>query len=163
MTTKKAPARDDPDTPPTAAEVAAASLLRRSLDDPRVADDLGDFARAVSLAREPRPIDPKVHAALVAKAVRAPPARGRVLFVAFGVASALAVAAAIPLFFRGDDAAPQASGAAATAPLWAPRSSQPLFSEPFARQGGHVERIDRIARARSSDLRENLFALRGAR
>ena len=43
------------------------------------------------------------------------------------------------------------------------RSTQSLFEEPFAPRGGASARIDRIAMARSSDLRENRFARWGVR
>jgi hypothetical protein len=43
------------------------------------------------------------------------------------------------------------------------RSTQTLFDAPFPRRGGESARIDRIARARGSDLRENRFARWGVR
>jgi len=43
------------------------------------------------------------------------------------------------------------------------RSTQALFTDPFAPTGGESARIDRIAMARGADLRDNQFAKWGAR
>ena len=43
------------------------------------------------------------------------------------------------------------------------RSTQALFPERFAATGGETARIDRIAMARATDLRDNEFAKWGVR
>lgn len=81
-------------------------------------------------------------------------------------ALAAAAAAVLVLSTSGKRSAPSlasqspAPGAAVAvaAPALAPsRSTQELFDEPFARSGGSSARIDRIAQARSRDLRQNRF------
>jgi hypothetical protein len=77
--------------------------------------------------------------------------------VSFGVAGALALAAGVALFV-GRTLAP----AAPPVELAHLRSTQPLFDHPF-RSGEGSARVDRIAMARSSDLRDNRFARWGVR
>lgn len=122
--------------------------------------------RALSLAYEPRPIDPKEHDVLVERALaKAPRARrGVVVRVTFGVAAVLAVAAAILLFVGRPR--PRDGGHLALT-----RSTQPLFTERFAPPEGRAARgsgeesarVNRIAMARASDWRENRFAMWGVR
>jgi hypothetical protein len=162
----------DPDAPASAEEIAAAEALRDALADPRIDHEGAALARAAALAHAPRAIDPAEHRILVEKAILAAPAKkeragGRVIRVAFGAAAAaLSLAAAIALVVgtmnRADEVAMAPAIAPAT-PLAPSRSTQPLFQEPFARSGGASARIDRIARARQGDLRDNRFAMRGVR
>ncbi|MCU0681045.1 MAG: hypothetical protein MUF34_02070 [Polyangiaceae bacterium] len=83
-------------------------------------------------------------------------------------ALAAAAAAVLVLSTAGKRSAPSlasqspAPGAAVAVAVVAPelapsRSTQELFDEPFARSGGSSARIDRIAQARSRDLRQNRF------
>jgi hypothetical protein len=105
-----------------------------------------------------------VERAVAWQARPAPRRGGQLIRVTFGVAAALSVAAAIVLVIqRPERAAMDEASVAEVAPLAPVRSTQPLFHEPFARAGGASDRIDRIAMARSSDLRDNRFALWGVR
>src|SRR5438445_4008073 len=160
----------DPDAPASAEEIAEAEALRDALADPRIDHEGAALARAAALAHTPRAIDPAEHRAIVERAIAAASAKktrtgGRVIRVAFGAAAALSLAAAIALVVGSmhprDDAATTA--ATTVTPLAPSRSTQPLFHEPFARSGGASARIDRIARARQADLRDNRFAMRGVR
>lgn len=161
---------DDPDAPISEEEKAAAEELRLALEDPARANEDAELLRAASLAHEPRPIGEAEHRAIVARALRARPARRRAMLAwgAGAAAGALALAAAVallvgPLGGAAGPAAPAAMQASARVPLVQVRSTQPLFSEPFARAGGTSARVDRIALAREADLRDNQFALWGVK
>jgi hypothetical protein len=150
----------DPDAPPSEEELAESARLREALADPSKASEDAELLRALASAHAPREIDPLVHRAIVEKAVSAArPRRGVVIRVAFGVAAVVAAAALILLFIR---TLPRPSDGT-TAQVSMSRSTQPLFTEPFAPQGGESARIDRIAMAREADLRENRFARWGVR
>ena len=87
--------------------------------------------------------------------------RGNVIFVSFGVMTALAAAAAVLLvvFFPSQDHEPTAAAPAALAtssPLTQSRSSEALFDAKFERDGT-TERVDRIASVRARELRQNRF------
>ena len=165
----------DPGAPPTAEEIAAAEALRLALDEPRQANASADFARAVSLAHAPRSIPAEEHRAIVEQAIeRAESRRGARVDRSFArrmagpavVAGGLALAAAIALAIGTtpfDRASAPRSSVSSTEPLVPVRSTQPLFREPFARAGGESARIDRIASARSADLRDNRFAAWGVK
>ena len=169
MDTKKPrTADDDPDAPATAEERAASERLRDALGDTGIPSDEADLARALSLGFEPREIAPDEHRAIVLRAMGtlgARPKRGKVIRVAFGLGAAGALAAGI--LFSLLDTFPATrtdpAGRAATRALVATRSTQPLFDATFAPRGGESSRIDRIAMARSADLRENRFAQWGVR
>ena len=163
-----------PDAPPTEDELREARALARALDgsasiddDERVepSDDAA-FLHAIALAHDPSraaSLSPDLNARLVARALSkgaAPKSRpGRVIRVVFGGGMmAMAAAAALVLGFgsRGPAPAPEATKLAQS------RSTQDLFREPFRADQGSA-RIDRIAMARSSDLRENRFERWGVR
>jgi hypothetical protein len=151
----------DPDAPPSEEELAESARLREALADPAKASEDAELLRALASAHAPREIDPLVHRAIVERAItgRGKPRRGVVVRVAFGVAAVFAAAALVLLFVR--TRLPRPSDA--TAQVSISRSTQPLFAEPFAPQGGESARIDRIAMARAADLRENRFARWGVR
>jgi hypothetical protein len=137
-----------------------AEELRNALADSSVSHEGASLARAIVLAHAPRPLDEEENRALVEAALRVPtvvvkrtrPAR------VFGWVSAgmgtLALAAAVLLMLRTE---PERV-ATRVVPLREARSTQALFREPFAERGGESRRIDRIASARASDLRDNRFA-----
>jgi hypothetical protein len=183
-----APPELDPDAPPSEEEIAHSDALRRALEDPSLPNEAAELARAVSLANRPRPIEAKVHQAILegalsgAKRVGPPgPAPhkqggGTLTRVLFGVPTALAVAASVALIASslGKQEAPVASVAAApTTTPYRARSTQPLFDEPFEarqakpstpyRSSSGSARVDRIAMARAGDFRENEFSRWGAR
>jgi hypothetical protein len=160
----------DPDSPPSAEEVADAEALRDALES-SAANDAADFARAVSLAHAPRPIDGSEHAALVERAIargearrNAPRRMGGRARSALAIAGGLALAAAITLVAtRVELSGATAKVTPSIEPLIPVRSTQALFREPFARAGGESGRIDRIAWARAGDLRDNRFSEWGVR
>ncbi|WP_394849071.1 hypothetical protein LZC95_16670 [Pendulispora brunnea] len=165
MTTPRKPPimDDDPDALPTEEELRAAEALRAALDDPALAHDDAAFARSLALAHAPRELAPDEHRAILEQALAPAPAvpaatkrrGGIVVRVAFGAAAtAISMAAAFALLVR----APQEPLG-----LTRPHSTQSLFHEPFSTQGGTSARIDRIATARASDLRDNQFARWGVR
>jgi hypothetical protein len=97
------------------------------------------------------------------------PGKGNVIFVAFGVATALCAAAALLLVvaFPSKDSAPTAANPAAYSPGGVPghsrlepltqsRSSEALFDAKFERDHT-TERVDRIASVRARELRANRF------
>lgn len=150
----------DLDAPPTEDELREADALARALEGASACDD-ATFLRAVRLAHAPEqyPLSDEENARIAASALgKASSARsGRVIRVAFGAASfALAAAAAVVLVLGGDRASQVPPRLAQS------RSTQELFREPFT-QGQASARIDRIALARSSELRENRFARWGVR
>lgn len=150
---------------------AAADDLARVLDGGAATSAEGELVVALRAAWSPSPIDEAEHAALVARAVGpvvattttpaattpAVPSRSNVVRIAFGAGvSVLALAASVLLFVNVNERE------APAAPLARARSTQPLFAEPF-RPGEASARIDRIALARASDLRDNRFARWGVK
>jgi hypothetical protein len=155
---------DDPDAPASEEELREAEALRAALDDRATSHQGAEYLRSMKLAHDPPPIGAIEHRAMVEGALRAR-SKSKVVRIAFGGGGALALAAGIALaatrFLASESGEPPAP-AAAMAPLAAARSTQPLFPEPFAR-GEKSARIDRIAMARSADLRDNRFARWGVR
>jgi hypothetical protein len=155
---------DDPDAPPSEEEVAQADELRADLEDPRRESELAELARTVSAAWEPRDLSEEEHRALVEQAVSRPRARARgarVIRISFGAAAMVALAASVLLVLRGGQPGPH--DGPVPLPLAISRSTQELFDEQFAPTGGETGRIDRIAMARATDLRDNEFARWGVR
>lgn len=131
-------------------------------DDPIEA--LVEVAAALRSAHEPRPLDEVAAARALARASigrRATSSRWAGARLGWGLALVAAAAAAIVILPRtglvGDGDA--------TASLVPARSTQSLFdpAEPFPREGGTSDRIDRIAASRRADLRQNRFARWGIR
>jgi hypothetical protein len=157
---------DETRSPPTAEEIAEAEALRAALADPSHAHAAADFARSVALAHAPPELSRQAHRAILERSivrgeVRRERQKARATRSLFVIAGGLAMAAAIAIVVtRTMDASPPE---AAMEPLVPARSTQALFHEPFARQGGESARIDRIASARASDLRDNRFAAWGVR
>jgi len=157
----------DPLAKPTRAEEAPAAELRDALDRPRPARDavegheLVELARTLQAAWKPAVLPPLHNEALIAKAL-ARGKRRRTGEIAGVVAGVLALAAVIALSLgRG----PDRPVGVAQASLIQARSTMDLFdvSQPFPRQGGESSRIDRIASARSADLRANRYTSWGVR
>jgi len=147
----------DPFAPPSAEEARESERLRRALE---TGDDRHEdvrLLRALSAANEPGRL---AAAAGTARAELArSPRRGtsNVVFVSFGAAVLAAAAAFVVFLGNAERAAPSAARQ-----LAASRSTAELFEREFE-QGGATERIDRIASARAHDLRENRYAMWGAR
>jgi hypothetical protein len=150
----------DPDAPPSDAERAEAESLRDALD--RGDEHPGaEIARVLSAAWSPRDIAPAEHRAIVERVLSRRASRARVIRVSFGVSAAVALAASVLLFVYAGRHSPGRPSTPASVAV--SRSTQPLFPERFAALGGESARIDRIAMARSADLRDNEFAKWGVR
>jgi hypothetical protein len=154
-----------PAAPATPQEKREAERLREALAGRGEHPD-AHLARALRAAWEPSELDAELGEKLVRRALerrRAP--SGRVIYVAFGAAATLAVAAAVALVLSpellGGGGTVAEAPAAISAPLARSRTTQALFDAPFARHGGASERIDRIAESRARDYRSNLYARLG--
>jgi len=145
-----------PTPDPTPEEVREAQALREALEG-RAEHELAELASCLKFAHDPPQIDRTLNEALVRGAIaRAHRSRSRVIYVSFGAATALALAATVALVVtRG--------GVPREPEMALSRSTQSLFDAPFPRQGGTSARVDRIADARSRDYRANLFARMGVR
>ncbi len=150
------------------------------LASPGARDELAELAVALRAAWRPAPLAELRNRALVEGALRASPAHRarRIAPVTMAALSTLAAAAAAAaLIFGqireerasvarapGDDGAPSAAAAPLPSLIEA-RSTTALLDPvaPFPREGGQTERIDRIAAARASDLRQNRYAAWGVR
>lgn len=169
------------DAPPSDAERAAAEQLALALDghptpvrseapSPEVA-----LARSLRAAVRPVSIDELASERLVRGALAGPrvdPSRGVGRWRSAAAAGALALAASIAGLMLGErvDRSPQVAAPAARsegsarAELAAPRSASALFAAAdFPAAGGERARADRIAAARTVDLRNNRFAAWGVR
>lgn len=165
------------DAPSSAAEIAAAEALRIALDVPAQVNAASSTEAVLSVALKnafaPGELDADTHRAIVDEALARMPAaaksgevvelasrrRGNVVRVTFGVVTgALALAASIVLVLTWQGSHGPNGGVA----LAKVRTTQPLFNEPF-KTGETSARIDRIASARASDLRDNRFAKWGVR
>lgn len=159
------------DAVPTADELASADALRLALEDASKVTG-GDALLAISLkaAFAPGEISDADHRSIVDAALARMPKsgtvvdlaarrRGNVVRVTFGVVTgAIALAASIVLVLTWQGSHGDPNGVA----LAKVRTTQPLFTEPF-KTGETSARIDRIASARASDLRDNRFAKWGVR
>ncbi|WP_437977770.1 hypothetical protein WMF11_13470 [Sorangium sp. So ce295] len=150
-----------------------------ALGSPDARDELAELAVALRAAWRPAALPELPGRALIDRAFRASPARGprRIAPVTMAALSTLAAAAAAVALIVGQISEERASvarapGAAAPAAALAERplliearSTAALFdpAAPFPREGGQTERIDRIAAARASDLRQNRYAAWGVR
>ena len=133
-------------------ELALATALREALgEDPVVT--------ALAAAWRPAELADADHEAILARVVTTARAPGNVL--AFRVRRA-ALATTTVLAFAASVVVWSGNTRSADVPLAHARSTQALFDEPF-RQGETSARIDRIAMARASDLRDNQFAKWGAK
>jgi len=156
---------DDPDAPPSEQERAHAEELRAALEDPGRASTDAELARALSSAWDPRDLSHEQHATLVQRALtlRVQARRGaRVVRIGFGAGALVALAASVLLVLWTPDRN-RASSGLAHLPLAVSRSTQELFDQQFAVSGGERARVDRIAMARATDLRDNEFTKWGVR
>jgi hypothetical protein len=157
----------DPDAAATEDELARAEALRDALDDASQSSEDAELLRALALAESPRPLAEAAQDALVANALKGMDARqaraksdqrGVVVRVTFGAAALVAAAAAVVLVVGRSGSL----DGGATPELAHVRSTQALFDQPFER-GQASARADRIAVARTADLRQNRFARWGVK
>jgi hypothetical protein len=160
---------DDPDAPASPEELEQADRLRAALADASQPNESAELARALSAAYSPRDLSAQEHGALVDRALSTakarPTGRARVTRISFGTGAMLALAASVMLALWGD---PRGDRRGPAAEMFAPalavsRSTQDLFDAQFAPTGGETGRVDRIAMARATDLRDNEFARWGVR
>ncbi|MFT3771224.1 MAG: hypothetical protein QM820_37895 [Minicystis sp.] len=162
----------------TQAEREAADRLRAELAGEAAVEEAAILDQ-LRVAAKPRALDPAKNEALIEAALarmdarttrpneKRPARRGVVRRIApvtmAALAGVTALAAGFALFFGQMKS--DAPGAAASAALIRARSTQDLFdaATPFPRSGEESARIDRIAAARTSDLRANRFAAWGVR
>ncbi len=175
-------ALEDPLAPPSEAELVESARLRDALAGHGAHDDLAALG-ALRTAYQAGDRDaPDLESALERALPAAPSRRSNVIYAVFGAGSAmLAAAAALVLVLGGTSSkeapvaasAPLASGAAQSVAMAEadnpgdfarPRSTASLFTtgEPF-RTADTTARMDRIASARSRDLRDNRYAAWGVR
>lgn len=172
-------ALEDPLRPASEAERAESERFRRALEGQGEHPDL-DLVRGLVEAHRSGSAAPSSSAAISERALeqalgrasspRNPSSkpsaaskrtRGNVVFVSFGVMTAVAAAAAVFLvvFFPSQDRARTAAApafVAAPASLTQSRSSEALFDAKFERDHT-TERVDRIASVRARELRQNRF------
>jgi hypothetical protein len=160
-----AAALEDPLAAPTEEEVAESERLRAALDGQGQHPAL-DLVHALRAAGAPRPVSSATSNRLVRSALgdEEPSKRSNVVFVAFGAAGTALAALAASWFLLVRPALD--GGAAATiaehADLAVSRSTAAMFTTKFD-TATTTERVDRIARARSRELRSNRYALWGVR
>jgi len=152
----------------TAAERDAAERLRAELDG-EAPLRAGALLHALKVAAAPAPISTERNEALIEAALARQPLRRRAASVRrlapvtmAALAGITALAAGVALFVGPPG--PGARSASAGALIRA-RSTEALFdaSTPFPRSGEESARVDRIASARASDLRNNRYASWGVR
>lgn len=158
------PPIDDPDAPPTDDERASAEELRGALEDPSRARAEASLARSLRAAWSPADLPADVHRRILATALASvDPAAGRrarVVRVTFAASLALALAAGVMAVLRTPWGG---SAPSPPSPVAVSRSTQALFADRFPSFGGETARIDRIALARTADLRDNQFTRWGVR
>jgi len=156
-------ALEDPFAQPTEAELVESERLRRALDGQGEHQDLR-LARALSAAFAPSLDRPLPAPSLAPRSSPPKLGRGQVIVYRFAaVATALAVAALVLLRIT-TTTRPESSAAApelSAFSLAQSRSTAAFFRADAA--GAPSERIDRIASARSRELRDNRYALWGVR
>lgn len=149
-------ALEDPLAPPTEEEMAESARLRDALESgsPHADADLArTLATAVRASAAP-PLDAERAERMTTRALDGK--KSNVIYVAFGMAAgAVAIAASIAVVMR-----PSAGRDASEPVLAVSRSTAPMFHEPFETATTSA-RVDRIARARERDLRDNRYALWG--
>jgi len=152
-------ALEDPLAEPSPEELVESERLRQALDGHGDHRDLR-LARALSAAFTPSLDRPLPEPELESKArIRRP---GQLIFYRFaGVATALAVAAAVLLQLTSLEKRSTPEPALVSLALARSRSTAALFQTDSA--AAPSERIDRIASARGRELRDNRYALWGVR
>ena len=148
----------DPFAPASEEEARESERLRQALDAGDENHPDVRLLRALASARAPSALSTGAAQRARAALRSGGPSRSNVVFVTFG-AAALAVAAAFALYVGVGMNVDRAPSAERLAPS---RSTVELFEREFE-QGETTERIDRIASARAHDLRENRYAMWGAR
>jgi hypothetical protein len=160
-----AAALEDPLAPPTDEEIAESARLRDALDG-NASHASADLARALRAAASPPALRALDAERVASQIFGRRSARGRKLVVvAFGTAATAALALAASWFLVIGPALDSDAGvelAQRAEQLAVSRSTAGMFTEKFE-SGATTARVDRIALARSRDLRSNRYALWGVR
>lgn len=160
-----AAALEDPLAPATEEEIAESARLRDALDG-KARHAAADLARALRLAASPPALRALDAERVASQVFGRRSARGRrVTVVAFSAAATAALALAASWFLAirpALDSEPGAELAREVEDLAVSRSTAGMFTEKFE-SGATTARVDRIALARSRDLRSNRYALWGVR
>jgi hypothetical protein len=167
-------ALEDPLAPPTDEELVESARLRDALAQGSPHED-ADVLRALRASFAPQVNEDEtaneqalasaLGSARAGKQARgtAPRSRGKLIFAAFGAASAVLAAAAAALLFvtASRSEAPPSAASEPTAALVRPHSTAPLFPDRF--DNDTTARMDLIASVRSRDLRDNRYTSWGVR
>lgn len=155
-------ALEDPLAPPSAQELLDAARLRDLLRDASPHEALGALAALRAPFSAPSDVEQASGRALAtALGVHSEhKRRSNVVYAAFGAASVVLAAAAAAVLVSGLSSSGAPSGE--TAAFIRPRSTAPLFAEPFE-TAATTTRMDLIASARSRDLRDNRYSAWGVR
>lgn len=170
------PEEEAAEPPATAAEVEWGARLCRALEltdaeletalqDARESDvvRLAALARALKLAFAPRALDDLSGERLLRPALKQPSRRQNARMIYGAVAVVMTLAAAFAGLYVKSSSPSKASarleGRGSTEHMTQPHSTEALFEamQPFPREGGTTERIDKIAESRAGDLRDNRF------
>ena len=161
-----AAALEDPLAPPSPEEIAESTRLREALEG-RGAHPAAELAHALRSAATPDKLGALAAERVAAQALgrrTGAPRRNNVRFVAFGTAATAIAALAAGWFLVLAPAldAGHEGFARRAADLAVSRSTAAMFSEKFE-AAETTARVDRIALARSRELRSNRYALWGVR
>lgn len=156
-----AAALEDPLAPPSEEEIAESARLREALEG-RGEHPEAALALALRAAAAPAPLGELDAERVASRSVgrRSKAGGARVLYLAFGTVATAAVAIAASWFLVLAPALKDGGGPAMD--LAVSRSTAGMFPEKFE-PGATTARVDRIALARSRDLRSNRYALWGVR
>lgn len=157
-------ALEDPLAPPTEEEIAESARLRDALEG-KGHHPSAELARALRAAAHPAELRQLDAERVASRVLGRRASRARVVAVAFGSVATAAVALAASWFLviapalrdgHGAELAERAQALAVS------RSTAAMFPEKFE-PGATTARVDRIALARSRELRSNRYALWGVR
>ena len=149
------------DAAPTPEEIAESERLREELDDPGSQHPDVLLARSLRHAVAPKPIEAATHRKILDRVLpESRPRRVQTFVLASVFAAAAAIALAIIPLRKGDESS---IGPDVSAGLVHVHAADDLFAEPFPKEQLTSARIDRIASARTRDLRSNRFAKWGVR
>ena len=153
-------ALEDPLAPANPEEAADSRRLAEALEGQGFHPDQ-ELVESLRLATQPETLPNNLNERLANEALRRAKPSRTVVYVTFGAATAMMAAAASILLFM-QSTGMQGVASQAELKLIQQRSTAALFHEKFdAKQTS--KRIDKIARARSRDLRKNRYAMWGLR
>ncbi len=151
-------AYDDPFAPPSAEELSAAESLREHFDSDPLVQSLRSAQRPFTPSSE---LEFAARETVLARLRKSPTRRARRLAPSAWGMFAAAAAAALWLVVKSNGVVDGSLSAQShSKSLAVSRSTDSLFAKPFA-SSSNSERIDRIAQARSRELRDNRYTIWG--